>query len=142
MNENYRTWIARLRSGEVSQAYEMLGYADGSRCCLGVACDVAGVSVDETMYHTIFDGYAIGLMPASVVRWLGFGHLFPPGEVDPDSQEWDLVLDYDHGVRTDQPWSSAAVSCAWLNDARLTFDQIADMVEYFGIRELTGADPT
>jgi hypothetical protein len=34
-------WIERLESGVVRQTQNWLGCTDGSRCCLGVLCDVA-----------------------------------------------------------------------------------------------------
>lgn len=34
-------WIERLESGEIKQGRGRLGRVDGSRCCLGVLCDLA-----------------------------------------------------------------------------------------------------
>lgn len=34
-------WANRLESGRVTQGRGKLGLLDGSRCCLGVACDLA-----------------------------------------------------------------------------------------------------
>lgn len=39
-------WIAALRSGEYRQGRHALRKADGSYCCLGVLCEVAGVKLD------------------------------------------------------------------------------------------------
>lgn len=36
-----KEWLAALRSGVLVQTKERLGRIDGSRCCLGVACDIA-----------------------------------------------------------------------------------------------------
>lgn len=34
-------WIDRLLNGGITQTVEILGSPDGSRCCLGVLCDLA-----------------------------------------------------------------------------------------------------
>lgn len=35
-----KEWVAALRSGLIPQGMGALGTSDGSRCCLGVACDI------------------------------------------------------------------------------------------------------
>jgi len=39
-------WTAALRSGKYQQARGTLLLDDGSRCCLGVLCEVAGLKLD------------------------------------------------------------------------------------------------
>jgi hypothetical protein len=39
-------WIEALRSGRYRQAEGVLKDEDGAFCCLGVACDLAGVDLD------------------------------------------------------------------------------------------------
>ncbi len=42
MKENIKKeWVQALRSGEIPQTTKVLGHDDGSRCCLGVLCDIA-----------------------------------------------------------------------------------------------------
>lgn len=47
-------WIAALRSGEYRQARGGLIDDTGARCCLGVACAVAGVPDDEVKARNTF----------------------------------------------------------------------------------------
>lgn len=39
--EARKLWVERLESGTVIQGRRHLGWPDGRRCCLGVACDIA-----------------------------------------------------------------------------------------------------
>lgn len=41
--ENQEAWLADLESGDIKQCKGVLGLPTGERCCLGVACDLAGV---------------------------------------------------------------------------------------------------
>ena len=47
-------WIAALRSGEYRQGRRLLRASDGSYCCLGVLCEVAGLRRDGEMF--VFPG--------------------------------------------------------------------------------------
>lgn len=68
-------WIDRLENGDIRQVGGSLGNADGSRCCLGVLCDIAveenvigapSVSDDRLIY-----GNQIAVLPQSVQDWAG-----------------------------------------------------------------------
>jgi hypothetical protein len=75
-----KAWVERLRSGRVVQATGHLGYDDGSRCCLGVLCDLAveaGVipaphapRASILDYGDGDDSSDIGL-PLAVAEWAG-----------------------------------------------------------------------
>lgn len=110
INEEFiREWLRRLRSGKIPQAQFHLGGADGSRCCLGVACDIAvemGVitppvlklgGVLEYDRHT-------AILPEKVVEAAGL----------PSS---DPVVSFRSHRMSD------------LNDLELSFSQIADIIE-------------
>ena len=59
MNRAFKeAWIAALRDPSAKQGRGCLGLIDGSRCCLGVAADVAGVS-KKPMNDTEVLGYAV-----------------------------------------------------------------------------------
>lgn len=85
MNSNAQAWVAALRSGRFRQGTDKLGWPDGRRCCLGVACEVAieaGLEVSKTTRigpdeDVVFDGSWSDL-PPSVREWLGLAT--PNGE--------------------------------------------------------------
>ena len=66
MNANAKKWVQALRSGKYKQAHGTLGKEDGSRCCLGVLCDLAveaGVIKTFNLYSTC--------LPEEVTMWAG-----------------------------------------------------------------------
>jgi hypothetical protein len=103
-------WIKRLRSGEIKQAKRVLGREDGSRCCLGVACDIAaeqGIVTKRLIFKNgsicAYNGHAEGV-PLAAIKFFGL------------SSSEGLYL----GVQ----------SLANDNDSKyLTFAQIADIIE-------------
>ena len=60
--QNVRKWVEALRSGDFKQTTGQL-YLDGSYCCLGVACVLAGVSIDGEHCNSV--------LPDAVMEWLG-----------------------------------------------------------------------
>ena len=75
MNRAFKeAWIAALRDPSAKQGRRCLGRIDGSRCCLGVAADVAGVS-KNSMEDIEVLGYAFGedcpLWERVPTRWMG-----------------------------------------------------------------------
>lgn len=126
-------WVAALRSGKHIQVKGVLGEAyheDIPRnCCLGVACEVAGI-VPTTTFGSVSDQYdegsleydgAITSLPERAREWLGVTMADP----------W---IDFPDGLLTRDRRGSLELTCTMLNDdLRLTFDQIADLVEYFGL---------
>ena len=54
-------WLEALRSGKYKQGMKALKNSDGSMCCLGVLCDVHGVTWSQPYggtYRTKADSYA------------------------------------------------------------------------------------
>jgi hypothetical protein len=102
-------WIKRLRSGEIKQIRKVLGREDGSRCCLGVACDIAaeqGIVTKRLIFKNgniyAYNGHAEGV-PLAAIKFFGL------------SSEEGLYL---------------KTSLVEDNDSRrLTFAQIADIIE-------------
>ena len=132
-------WVAALRSGEYTQAREMLACdARTKHCCLGVLCELAiedGVEMEaaEVGYenpsmdmptdntYTLFAGEAGGL-PESVQHWADVKSR--DAWVQKDAID-DSLLDrlpprYQEGAR---------VSLAMLNDHGVEFGDIADIIE-------------
>lgn len=123
--ENIVKWVADLRSGQFPQTQGHLRTKDGF-CCLGVACETAitnGVPVQRTFPELddektyFYDGES-GTLPDDVAEWLGFGTSNPEFTIHYKDV---MGLGY-HDL----------VCLTELNDlAALTFDQIADVIEYF-----------
>lgn len=130
-----KLWIDALRDPKRSQTTGCL-YDQSGMCCLGVAADISGLGewsgpYKRQMYVTA-DGVnrEESVTPVEVAEWLGFPRIsdttitplvgtviqnpFIPGltgrDVDDDGTGYTL---------------------ASLNDAGLTFPQIADVIEYF-----------
>lgn len=98
-------WVAALRSGKYVQTRDRLKDYDNGFCCLGVLCDISGVSewkvgVDSYVYLN-----KDGTLPLSVMEWAGLRS--PDGEVS--GQEHD--------------------SLAEINDAGNTFETISQIIE-------------
>jgi|SRR6185503_9928008 len=69
----YEEWLRRLESGEIKQGRTYLGRFDGSRCCLGVLCDVVGLEYEvdtENLDNPVLN-YTDGrdISDGSIPRW-------------------------------------------------------------------------
>ena len=99
-----RRWIEALRSGRYEQTEGKLRDGDGF-CCLGVLCDISGVSEwDDTGRYDGEDH----TLPDSVQRWAGLGSCSP-------------VL----GPRSGYPQDVTHYN----DDLGFSFEQIADLIE-------------
>lgn len=115
--KNIKKWTTRLRDPNLLQGFGQLGTADGKRCCLGVACDVA---VEEgvinppvtNMNGVLFYAGMSALLPLAVADWLGLSN---HPILDLPSREDDIE----------------ALTLVGLNDEQsLSFSQIADLIDY------------
>lgn len=110
-------WVEALRSGEHQQVKDKLEVPSGGRCCLGVLCYLAvedGLNLNVQVYDqtVTYDGVE-ATPPRNVVRWAGTESANPMIRFrGNDGQYYDYTLTH-------------------LNDTGLTFDQIADLIEYF-----------
>lgn len=132
---SFRAWIATLRHTTLEQGRQQLfprvrAGEPVSACCLGVgtmkACAGQGVELNDVML-------AYTLAPNVFFEWLGLT------SESPAYSAGDVLLDWGTHLpslrpREDTFPSHGRVSAAWLNDtAGLTFAQIADCLDYFGL---------
>jgi hypothetical protein len=66
LNRVAKRWVAALRSGNIKQTTQHLGRDSGSRCCLGVLCDLA-VKAKVIPNYDIFEP----TLPRKVQTWAG-----------------------------------------------------------------------
>ena len=129
-------WVAALCSGEIEQTTTALGRVDGTRCCLGVLCDIAvedevipapivGASDFSALLHYGSqkdhdnDGLSGGYLPTVVQEWAGMKT--QAGHID--------TKDGTHGPRMLAFGESQYMSLADANDSdQISFDQIADAI--------------
>lgn len=132
MNENLKAWIHELRTTDKYQGQEYLVSSGRSSngdnpsfCCLGIGELLRGASFTEMLHSDA------AYVTRDFVDWLGIAV-----EDEPDdwkSYSYDLAIDWPRSIVHRD--SSVGATCVWLNDnAKLTFSQIADVIEYFGIR--------
>jgi hypothetical protein len=138
MKAEYKAkWVAALRSGEYPQGYGQLKDDQGRFCCLGVLSDVVrdelnarwvkGVGLGDAEGYDIPGGeLSCSTLPQNVKMLTDMPNssgTFPSGyDTRP---EWDAYSgrEYTKGMY---------IGLTDLNDnEELTFDQIADVIEYF-----------
>ena len=120
-----KEWTVRLRSGITKQTRKHLGRNDGSRCCLGVLCDMAveeGIIFPPGEFRPgtskrgclVFGGTRHNL-PAPVREWAGMKSTYGqyPGEI---------------GTGRSSTYG-APPSLALDNDAGADFAELADIIE-------------
>jgi hypothetical protein len=129
-------WLRRLRSGDIQQTQGVLARADGSRCCLGLACDIGvdqgivtktliivdeeflkshekntTIKVGDQLYvyddGSVFDPSSVTILPTSVRRLFGLSTSAAAYFIGRGTEA--LTLDNDY--------------------KKLTFAQIADIIE-------------
>ena len=140
IQEHCRQWLAALRSGEYRQTKGKLKARNHSFCCLGVACEVAGIP-------SIYYGQEYYYGPEGALKavkddedgegsdWLRVNSTSLP----PVAQEW-------LGTATEAPRLAKPVTFTWhgeevkesslieLNDTYgWSFEQIAEAVEKNGL---------
>jgi hypothetical protein len=102
LNRVATMWVAALRSGDTKQTRNRLGTMRGSRCCLGVLCDLA---VKEGIILSFRNGEQ--WLPEKVARWAGINTFAQYGP--PSIRQRSLVEDNDK--------------------SKCSFAQIADIIE-------------
>lgn len=133
--EFYIKWIDALRSGKYKQARGTLTKDYRTFCCLGVACEVSEVdrmAEEGTLgYENIFVGDD-AVVPVHV-NTSGFTSTTLPVQLT-YALGWERSTGrfYVHVPGYSSPWD---FDLSILNDDGFTFDQIADIIEYFFMDE-------
>lgn len=125
LRREIQLWVDALRSGEFDQCQDVLHKQEDGYCCLGVACEVA-----------IQDGLPLERRPSewdhALVVEYGVRGQFDPQLLPLQVQEWAGL---DGGSGVDLPgittYHGFHISLIDLNDSGLTFDQIADVIEWY-----------
>ena len=122
-----KEWTARLRSGITRQTRKHLGRNDGSRCCLGVLCDMA---VEEGIIR-----FPRPFRPSKTQRgclvFAGARHNLPP-EVRDWAQMKTNYGQYPGEIGTGRSSTyGAQPSLALDNDAGANFNEIAETIEQY-----------
>jgi hypothetical protein len=112
LNDMMKEVVKRLRSGTIKQTTGVLGRTDGSRCCLGVMCDVA---VD------------LGVIPAPEPIANCKGDILIYGHYTTSLPQ--QVLDLTGLCTPDGSLGEGKGSLAENNDSGATFSEIADIIE-------------
>jgi hypothetical protein len=125
--DDINTWIEALRSGNYKQTTDLLTRSYQSFCCLGVLCDVTNAPKGTS--PTGLEGYVLeyangqtefssSTLPNNMATYYGLedgaGFLTLAHLTDNLGREWNFQ-----------------VELADLNDQGFTFDQIADVIEYY-----------
>lgn len=158
-SENMAAWVAELRTTDRLQGHGALhsfdpeGDEPAQFCCLGVGCEVAmvrgqvftlGAEDGESSFGMLrlYDDRS-DLAPISFGRWLGFSYTELTAQ-----NNGDFLLDWpvewlrptapeswaQSGTKGGEtPVTKTSFRLSILNDDGLTFAQIADLIEYFGI---------
>lgn len=143
--ENFEKWLHELRTTSFGQARNHLfGHLGNpsesdqvfdSACCLGIACMIA---LDDSKIERL-QAAGVALAPIEVGEWIGALH---PADIGRYSEidfyiDWPEDLADREGDSYDEPAASSQChSAASLNDNLcLTFAQIADVFDYFGIKD-------
>lgn len=125
--DHVRQWVNALRSGDYKQGRQKLAtrHSDGtySHCCLGVACEVAGIPKGNDLDGLSILGVTFGvgseassaLLPASAQVWL-FGD-----KQNPAHHAYMEVIDLT------QP--ALPITLPYMNDNGVTFEEIAYVIE-------------
>jgi len=132
--DNIKRWTQELRTTDLPQAQDHLcsgldDHGNVGYCCLGVGTRLTHPN------HPWLEPNAMGLAPYHFIEWLGMK--FNPA-LDTDQiveTGWDVEIDVPPEIDFADE-STATPTGATLNDAwGLTFAQIADMIDYFGLKE-------
>lgn len=135
MNQEIKAkWIAALRSGEYKQTRFVLNDKTGM-CCLGVLCDLHNKEEElEWTFNPVdvikgapelkgksigFSGNSCVVPNAVVCEWAGLAENNP------------YLLSIAKHVMSNGEEITCSATLAELNDAGLTFDQMADVINYF-----------
>lgn len=131
-------WLTALRSGQFQQGHTVLHGVneDGVHeyCCLGVLCSLAErenaverTGTGGTLSYGSYSTMSAHYLPEEVSEWASLVGRIRAGSGSDADQLGDPGFFLDLFTRE----GSSYVTLSSLNDAGFTFDQIADVIEYF-----------
>jgi hypothetical protein len=121
-------WVAALRSGGYKQGEGFLRMGD-SYCCLGVLCDIAGSGewISEPAEWEPEDVFQF--LPGNFQSSVQAEQQVLPYSLVQNLELPDSQVDLDLAQRNND--SVGPLNLTTLNDDGFTFDQIADVIDYF-----------
>lgn len=130
-----KLWSDELRSGKYLQGTGQLWTIEQAEdgpiehaCCLAVGCVAAGIPREGEQFVSVNHKF-YSLPPAEFANWLDLDT--PPGTTETTA----VALSLDVPEWLQDPNGSTRYELAVLNDSgEFTFDQIADLIDYFGVR--------
>jgi hypothetical protein len=111
LGPNQKKWLEALRSGKYEQGTQYLRTIDDKFCCLGVACDLAGIPASRD---------AINLADQNYYLYDSYSQILP---------EFAQAYLSAQGSSGDAHPDGFACSLSQLNDTGKSFMEIADIVE-------------
>lgn len=118
-----KKWTKALRSGKYKQAKEKLVDVDGSKCCLGVLCDLQG-RLDKFVTH---DWFIDSFDDVSIYEEEELSKDNPLYEYLNGAGDFPQDITVSMTNKTGKPVEK--VCLAWCNDNGLTFKQIANIID-------------
>lgn len=117
-------WTKALRSGEYIQGKKKLQIVDNGivkHCCLGVLCVINKIEAERGLDDPRYgDGIIYNFLGSSITITARARDIVGLPDSDPYISIPGKVLD-----------GCWRISCAGMNDSGFTFNQIADMIDYF-----------
>ena len=117
-------WVNALRNGNFQQGKNFLN-RDNEFCCLGVLCEVAGIEKKESLDNLGFTYYGNDTYLSKKIQGIvGFkddeGKIrFSSYDVEYMKKNFNIIINENF------------YSLAYLNDAGVPFDHIADIIEKY-----------
>jgi hypothetical protein len=124
--ENVKKLIAALRSDKYQQGQDYLR-AEDRFCCLGVAEDVRGCRWTHNsgnVFSIMEEPSNISALSKKGTRYYGFCSCVGNFDIDENMPHYNDILSVNNNVYVEK------CDLVTLNDGKLSFSQIADVIEY------------
>lgn len=122
-------WVDALRSGRYEQGHKVLSNRDGEFCCLGVLCDIQGMSHPPTAVMPPLEAVqALGKGWIKLPEGMGWSQGLGSVEVRKDTVV-SLFPEKAEPIGLKEKRSPDRIGVQHLNDRGFTFAQIADCLE-------------
>ena len=114
LSELQEKWLQALESGEYKQGFRKLRNSNGEFCCLGVACEVAGLKSEGDSYYYGSD-FNDTILPGNFYKELG---LKSEGGQLGESSEYLFTLNDERRM------SFAEIAAFVRNNTELVFEEV------------------